>query len=112
MNDDPAMGGDAGMQQGGVQQPVGGHKDHHKRHEAEAAGVGILGGAGIAEHEHHKHKEQRATDSRVDTPNETTADKIKKHLPGTEAHKEHKAHKDTGMTGGVGGAGTGAGNQY
>ena len=36
------MGTDAGMQQGGVQQPVGGHhhKDHHKRHEAEAAGKG------------------------------------------------------------------------
>ena len=38
---------------------------------------------------------------------------IKKHLPGTEAHKEHKAHKDTGMTGGTGGAMTGgAGDQY
>ncbi|CAL5227256.1 g10186 [Coccomyxa viridis] len=110
MNDDPAMGTGTGMQQ-----PMEGHhhKDHHKKHEAEAAGVGILGGAGIAEHEHHKHKEQRATDSRVDTPAETTADKIKKHLPGTEAHKEHKAHKDTGMTGGTGGAMTGgAGDQY
>lgn len=48
-----AMGQDAGMGQGGM---TGGHhhKDHHKRHEAEAAGVGVLGAAGVAEHEHHK----------------------------------------------------------
>ena len=38
---------------------------------------------------------------------------IKKHLPGTEAHKEHKANKESGMAGNTGaGAGTGAGNQY
>ena len=44
------------------------------------AGVGILGGAGVAEHEHHKHKEQaanaQATAQRVDTPEETTGDKV------------------------------------
>jgi len=34
---------------------------------------------------------------------------IKKHLPGTEAHKEHKANKDSGMTGGAGGGMGGAG---
>lgn len=46
------MGQDAGMGQGGM--TSGHHKDHHKRHEAEAAGVGVLGAAGVAEHEHHK----------------------------------------------------------
>jgi len=34
---------------------------------------------------------------------------IKKHLPGTEAHKEHKANKDSGMTGGAGGGMGGTG---
>ena len=48
--------------------------------ESLSAGVGILGGAGVAEHEHHKHKEQaanaQATAQRVDTPEETTGDKV------------------------------------
>ena len=40
---------------------------------------------------------------------ESVSTQIKKHLPGTEAHKEHKANKDSGMTGGAGGGMGGAG---